>query len=115
VGADVAPELIKTLLTSEADVLFFVHPVVRVGEWHTNPKPQLSLTVSGDWFAKTMDGARVERAPGDVSFRSHQTLKPDAQGRFRHRSRTVGEELLVLMALRLAGEIWLGPSPYAFK
>jgi len=115
VGAEAAPEWINTLLTSEANVLFFVQPVGWVGEWRTNPKPQLIVTVSGHWFAKTMDGTRVEMAPAEVSLGSDHASKPDAQGQFGHRSGTVGEELLVLMVVRLAGEIWLGLSPCAFK
>jgi hypothetical protein len=115
VGGKAAPELIETLLTSKANVVFFVQPVGWVGDWHPNPKPQWIVTLSGRWFVETMDGTRVEMGPGEVSFGGDQTSKPDAQGRFGHRSGTVGNELLSLMAVQLEGDEWIGLKPCSFK
>lgn len=115
VGGEAAPEWINRLLTCEANVLFYVQQVGWVGDWHKNAKPQWIVTVSGRWFVETMDGFRVVMGPGEVSFGGDQTSKPDAQGRFGHRSGTVGDELLVLMAVQLEGEAWLGLKPCAFK
>ena len=115
VGGKAAPEWIETLLTTKANVMFFVQPVGWIGEWHPNPKPQWIVTLSGRWFVETMDGTRVVMGPGEVSFGSDQTTKPDAQGRFGHRSGTVGDELLSLMAFQLEGDEWLGLEPGAFK
>jgi hypothetical protein len=106
VGGDAAPEWIKTLLTSEATLQFYIQPVGWVGEWHKNPKPQWLVPLTGRWFVETMDGQRVEMGPGEVSFGGDQTSKPDAQGRCGHRSGTIGDELLVLMAFQLEGERW---------
>jgi hypothetical protein len=114
VGGDAAPEWIKTLLTSEATLRFYIQPVGWVGEWHRNPKPQWIVTVTGRWFVETMDGQRVEMGPGAVSFGGDQTSKPDAQGRCGHRSGTVGDELLVLIAFQLEGERWIDIKPCAF-
>ena len=85
-----------------------------MGEWHKNPKPQWLLTMTGRWFVETMDGQRVEMGPGEVSFGGDLTAKPDAQGRCGHRSGTVGDELLVLMAFELEGERWNDIKPGAF-
>jgi hypothetical protein len=114
VGGDAAPEWIKTLLTSEATFRFYVQPVGWVGEWHKNPKPQWLVTMTGRWFVETMDGQRVEMGPGEVSFGGDLTSKPDAQGRCGHRSGTIGDELLVLMAFQLEGERWNDIKPGAF-
>lgn len=114
VGGDAAPEWIRTLLTSEATLRFYIQPVGWVGEWHKNPKPQWIVTLAGRWFVETMDGRRVEMRPGDVSFGGDQTSKRDARGRYGHRSGTVGDELLVLMAFQLEGERWIDIKPGAF-
>ena len=114
VGGDAAPEWIKTLLTSEAALRFYVQPVGWVGEWHKNPKPQWLVPLSGRWFVETTDGQRVEMGPGEVSFGGDLTAKPDAQGRCGHRSGTVGDELLVLMAFQLEGERWTDIKPGTF-
>ena len=115
VGGDAAPEWINTLLTSDVTLRFYIQPVGWVGEWHKNPKPQWIVTVTGRWFVETMDGQRVEMGPGEVSFGGDQISKPDAQGRCGHRSGTVGDELLVLMAVQLEGERWMDVKPCAFK
>lgn len=114
VGGMAAPEWIETLLTAKANVVFFVQPVGWVGDWHPNPKPQWIVTLSGRWFVETMDGTRVEMGPGEVSFGGDQTSTPDATGRFGHRSGTVGDELLSLMAVQLEGDEWLGLKPGCF-
>ena len=115
VGGKAAPEWIETLLSSKANVVFFVQPVGWLGDWHANPKPQWLVTLSGRWFVETMDGTRVEMGPGEVSFGGDQTSKPDAEGRCGHLSGTVGDELLSLMAVQLEGEEWVGLRPGAFK
>ena len=115
VGGKAAPEWIATLLTAKANIVFFVQPVGWIGDWHPNPKPQWIVTLSGRWFVETMDGTKVVMGPGEVQFGGDQTTKPDAQGRFGHRSGTVGDELLSLMAFQLDGDEWLGLKPGAFK
>lgn len=115
VGGKAAPEWIATLLESDAKVVFFVQAPGWIGDWHPNPKPQWLVTLSGRWFVETMDGTRVEMGPGEVSFGGDQTTKPDAQGRFGHRSGTVGDEILSLMAIQLEGDEWIGLKPCSFK
>jgi hypothetical protein len=114
-GGKAAPEWIATLLSAEAKVVFFVQPVGWIGEWHPNPKPQWIVTLSGRWFVETMDGTRVVMGPGEVSFGGDQNTRPEAEGRFGHRSGTVGDDLLSLMAFQLEGDEWLGVQPGAFK
>jgi hypothetical protein len=115
VGGDAAAEWIGKLLTAKANLVFYVQPVGWIGDWHPNPKPQWIVTLSGRWFVETMDGTRVEMGPGEVSFGGDQTTRKDSQGRFGHRSGTVGDELLSLMAFELEGDAWLNVRPGHFK
>ncbi len=96
-----APSWIKRLSTPAARVVVLVLPAGWVGEWHENPEPQWIVPLSGRWFVETMDGARVEMGPGDLSFGGDQNTRPDAHGRRGHRSGTVGSEPAVLMLVQM--------------
>ncbi|MGH8114247.1 MAG: hypothetical protein ACREPS_04225 [Rhodanobacteraceae bacterium] len=58
--------------------IFTVLPVGWTGDWHENPEPQWIVPLSGRWFVETMDGHRVERGAGDVSFGGDQGCVADA-------------------------------------
>ena len=59
-----------------AEMLVTVLPVGWVGDWHENPRPQWIIPLSGRWFVETMDGARVEMGPGEMSFGEDQGTRP---------------------------------------
>ena len=85
---------------SDATVVFTVQPVGWVGEWHENPAPQWIVVLSGRWFIESMDGTRIEQGPGEFSFGEDQGCVA-RDGRFGHRSGTVGDQPAVLMTVQL--------------
>ena len=87
--------------SGEATVVFTVHPVGWVGEWHENPAPQWIVPLSGRWWVESMDGVRVELGPGDLSLGEDQNCVADAAGRKGHRAGTIGDQPAVLMTVRM--------------
>jgi hypothetical protein len=104
-----------TLLVSPATVLIAIQPVGWIGDWHTNPRPQWIVPLSGRWFVETTDGTRVEMGPGELSFGADQNTKPDVEGRKGHRSGTVGDVPAVLMVIQLEDDVWIGARPGVFR
>jgi hypothetical protein len=76
-----------------------VQPVGWIGEWHENPKPQWIVPLSGRWFVESMDGARVEMGPGEISFGGDQNCRT-IDGKRGHRSGTIGDAPAVLMVVQ---------------
>jgi hypothetical protein len=76
-----------------------VQPVGWIGTWHENPKPQWIIPLSGRWFVESMDGARVEMGPGELSFGGDQNCR-EAGGKRGHRSGTLGDAPTVLMVVQ---------------
>jgi hypothetical protein len=114
-GGKAAPQWNDHIFDGESHVLFCVLPVGWVGDWHENPKPQWIAPLFGRWFVETMDGARVEMGPGELSFGGDQNAKEDAQGRVGHRSGTVGEAPATLMVIQLDDPSLVGAKPGAFN
>lgn len=85
---------------SEATVVFTVQPVGWVGDWHENPAPQWIVVLSGRWWIESMDGARIEQGPGDLSFGEDQNCT-ETDGKKGHRSGTIGHEPCRLMTVQL--------------
>ncbi|MBZ9764314.1 cupin domain-containing protein [Mesorhizobium sp. CA8] len=81
-------------------VLLTVLPVGWIGTWHENPKPQWIVPLSGRWFVESMDGARVEMGPGELSFGGDQNCR-QTDGKRGHRSGTVGDEPAALIVIQL--------------
>jgi hypothetical protein len=102
------PQWLGAKTRAGADISVTVLPVGWVGDWHENPKPQWIIPLSGRWFVETMDGARVEMGPGEMSFGEDQGTRP-REGRQGHKSGTVGDEPAVLMLVQLDG----GPGPHS--
>ncbi|MDN5870391.1 MAG: cupin domain-containing protein [Nitrococcus sp.] len=96
-----APQWNAVLKDKPARTLFCVLPVGWIGDWHENPAPQWIVPLSGRWFVETMDGARVEMGPGEVSFGGDQGCVADEHGRKGHRSGTVGDQPAVLMLVQM--------------
>jgi quercetin dioxygenase-like cupin family protein len=96
-----APQWLDRLKAEGAQVVVMVLPVGWVGTWHENPKPQWIIPLSGRWFVETMDGARVEMGPGELSFGEDQNTKLNSKGEKGHLSGTVGNEPAVLMVIQL--------------
>ena len=96
-----APQWNDALGRGEASVIFSVQPVGWVGDWHENPAPQWIVPLTGRWFVESMDGQRVEMGPGELSLGEDQHCVKDTQGRFGHRSGTVGDEPAHLMIVQL--------------
>ncbi|SAL09390.1 hypothetical protein AWB64_00136 [Caballeronia sordidicola] len=86
---------------SDATVVITVQPVGWIGEWHENPAPQWIVPLSGRWWVESMDGARIEMGPGDLSLGEDQGSIASADGRRGHRSGTIGNEPAVLMTVQL--------------
>ena len=110
-----APQWNDQLLTSNATVLLATLPVDWVGDWHSNPRPQWIIPLSGRWFVETMDGLRVEMGAGGISFGADQNAKPHARGRAGHRSGTVGDVPVVMMIVQLDDKVWVAARPCVFK
>ena len=85
---------------SDATVIFTVQPVGWVGDWHENPAPQWIVVLSGRWWIEAMDGARIEQGPGEFSLGEDQGCRP-INGRYGHRSGTIGDAAAVLMTVQL--------------
>jgi hypothetical protein len=111
-AAGAAPQWVGAKTTGEASVLVTVLPVGWVGDWHPNPRPQWIVPLSGTWFVESMDAARVEMGPGELSFGGDQDAR-EVDGRRGHRSGTVGDRPAVLMLVQVAGEA--PPAPCAFR
>ena len=94
-----SPQWLGAEARSETIVRFTVLPVGWIGDWHPNPHPQWIVPVSGCWFVESMDGQRVEMGPGELSFGADQEAKT-VDGRFGHRSGTVGDVPAVLMLVQ---------------
>jgi hypothetical protein len=58
------------------------------------------VPLSGRWFVEAMDGTRIERGPGEISFGSDQNCR-EVDGKRGHRSGTLGEVPAVLMVVQL--------------
>jgi len=114
-GGKAAPQWNDHIFDGKSHVLFCVLPVGWVGDWHENPKPQWIAPLFGRWFVETMDGARVEMGPGELSFGGDQNAKEDAQGRVGHRSGTVGDAPATLMVVQLDDPGLVGAKPGAFN
>jgi hypothetical protein len=95
-----APQWQGHKMRAETTVMITVQPVGWTGDWHENPKPQWIVPLSGRWFVESMDGARVEMGPGEISFGADQNTS-DTGGRKGHRSGTIGTEPAVLMVIQL--------------
>lgn len=113
-GGEADPQWNDRLMQGDTEVLFTVLPVGWTGDWHENPRPQWIVPLSGTWFVETMDGARVEMGPGEVSFGADQNTTEDAEGQQGHRSGTVGDEPAVLMVIQLLGNEHYAARPGAF-
>lgn len=110
-GGDADPQWNNRLMSGECEVLFATLPVGWVGEWHENPRPQWIVPITGTWYVETMDGARVEMGPGEVSFGADQKTKPTAQGHKGHVSGCVGNEPAKLMVIQLKDDKYLAAKP----
>jgi hypothetical protein len=86
-------------LSGTMTTLVTVLPVGWIGAWHENPKPQWIVPLSGRWFVESMDGARVEMGPGELSFGGDQNCR-ETDGKLGHRSGTVGDAPAVLMVIQ---------------
>lgn len=85
--------------TGKMTTMVTVQPVGWIGTWHENPKPQWIVPLSGRWFVESMDGARVEMGPGDISFGNDQNCR-EVDGKHGHRSATIGDVPAVLMVIQ---------------
>ena len=75
VGGKAAPEWNDHLLTSGAtNVVFFVHPVGWVGDWHPNPKPQWIVDAVGP-LVRGDDGRHAggDGAPASLALAATRT------------------------------------------
>ncbi|MEL6445905.1 MAG: cupin domain-containing protein [Bacteroidota bacterium] len=110
-----APQFNNWLMQSAAQILFTMHPVGWVGEWHENPEPQWIVPLRGRWFVETMDGQRVEMGPGEVSFGADQNTVANEHGHRGHRSGTVGDEPCYLMVVQLKDDAFKAALPGSFE
>ncbi len=106
----IAPGAIKTPInksawdTPEAEAkLLKLIPAKRVGDVEDIAKAAVWLASDDSDYVTgiTMDGQRVEMAPGEISFGEDQGTKADAQGHRGHLSGTVGDAPAVLIMVQL--------------
>jgi len=100
-------------LSGKMTTLVTVLPVGWIGAWHENPKPQWIVPLSGRWFVESMDGARIEMGPGELSFGGDQNCREE-DGKLGHRSGTVGDAPAVLMVIQFE-DMPAPSSPYEFR
>ena len=112
IGSGADPQWQGTAITKSTTVMTTVLPVGWTGDWHENPRPQWIVPLSGRWFVESMDGARVEFGPGDLSFGGDQGCR-ELDGKRGHRSGTVGDTPAVLMLVQY--EPGHGPSADDFQ
>jgi hypothetical protein len=97
--APAAPQWQGDKTSGAMSVMITVQPVGWIGEWHENPRPQWIIPLSGRWFVESMDGARVEMGPGEISFGGDQNCR-ETGGKRGHRSGTLGAAPAVLMVVQ---------------
>jgi hypothetical protein len=106
------PQWLGERTSGTMTVLTTVLPVGWTGAWHANPRPQWIIPLSGTWFVESMDGARVEMGPGELSFGGDQAAR-ETDGKRGHRSGTVGDAPAVLMLVQF--EDAPAPPPAGFR
>ncbi len=89
------PELTSAQATT--DITFRESPPGRFSDWHTAPRRQYIITVSGRSEIGLGDGTIVHYGPGDAR------LVEDTTGR-GHTTRAVGTEPVVTCVIPLAGQ-----------
>jgi hypothetical protein len=70
-------------------------PPGRVADWHTAPRRQYVITLSGHGEVELNDGTKIELGPGDIDLAEDLTGKG-------HITRTVGNEDRVTIAIPVA-------------
>lgn len=71
------------------------------------------IPLFGRWFVESMDGARIEMGPGELSFGGDQRCR-GAEGKLGHRSGTRGGASAVLMVIQFE-DAPAASSPCAFR
>ena len=99
IKAPADPQWLGNETTCAMTTLLTILPAGWNGGWHPNPKPQWIIPLSGVWFVESMDGARVEMGPGEISFGGDQAAR-EVAGKHGHRSGTVGDAPAVLMLVQ---------------
>ncbi len=89
-----APQAVKTDLGGATRAAAFTElPPGWDNPWHCCPAPQLVVTLSGEWFVETSDGARRTFTAGDVLYQDNvQDNAPKAGGPGQHYSGNAGAE-----------------------
>lgn len=80
----------------------WVMPVRWHGGWHTNPRRQLVVALSGRWWTETQDGIRTVMGPGELHLGDDLDAVADDEDRIGHDSGTEGDEPVVLLLIRTA-------------
>ncbi|MFQ5851409.1 MAG: hypothetical protein ACE5JU_12570 [Candidatus Binatia bacterium] len=88
------PRTEKSPFQAATGVVLHRAPAGRVIDWHTAPRRQYVVTLSGEWEIECGDGTVRRFRPGDVMLAEDQT----GNG---HISRVVGSEPHVFMTVHL--------------
>jgi quercetin dioxygenase-like cupin family protein len=72
-------------------------PPGRVADWHTAPRRQYVVTISGHGEIELMGGKKIEAGPGSIELAEDLTGKG-------HITRTVGNEDRVTIQIPLSGQ-----------
>jgi hypothetical protein len=84
-------------LTANAGAEIHRAPPGRVADWHTAPRRQYVVTISGHGEIELMGGKKVEVGPGSIELAEDLTGKG-------HITRTVGTEDRVTIQIPLSGQ-----------
>jgi hypothetical protein len=71
-------------------------PPGRVADWHTAPRRQYVITLSGHGEVELIDGTKIELGPGSIDLAEDLTGKG-------HITRTIGNEDRVTVAIPITG------------
>ena len=71
-------------------------PPGRVADWHTAPRRQYVITLSGHGEVELIDGTKIELGPGSIDMAEDLTGKG-------HITRTIGNEDRVTVAIPITG------------
>jgi quercetin dioxygenase-like cupin family protein len=69
----------------------------RVADWHTAPRRQYVITLSGHGEVELVDGTKIELGPGSIDFAEDLTGKG-------HITRTIGNEDRVTVSIPLSAQ-----------
>ncbi|TPW34091.1 cupin domain-containing protein [Oecophyllibacter saccharovorans] len=90
--------------SADTNITTIVQPPGWQNKWTAAKHVRWIVPLAGTYTVDAMDGTRVELNPGDLLLSEDIGSKPDAQGRFGHRSRNEGKNAVAYLVTQLANK-----------